>query len=110
MNSEDFLNPTSSYAVGTHSTVDTTVGTYTGLPNTDSITLLKHVENIFVFVQNGNILVVTSPNYQIIAQCNGEVRSISASTDYITVIYTDGSLEVFSIIPLEERVGLMCSS
>ena len=107
MNSENFLNPTSSYVVGTHSTVDTAVGTYTGLPNTNSITILKTVENIFVFVQNGNTLVVTSSNYQITAQCDVEIRSIYVSTDYIAAVYIDGSLEVFSILPVEKRVGLI---
>lgn len=107
MSSEDLLNPTSLYVVGTHSTVDTAVGTYTELPNTNPITLLKAVENIFVFVQNGNTLIVTSPNYQITAKCDVEIRSIYISTDYIAAVYTDGSLEVFSILPVEKRVGLI---
>ena len=104
MNSEYFMNPTSSYTVGTQLTADTELGTYERVTGDKLITMLKTVGDMSVCVQDGKQLIVTLPNLRITTQCSCEIQSIDVSTDYVAVIYTDGFLEVFSIQTMEKKV------
>ena len=106
MNTNLVISPATSYVVGSHPTVDTEVGYYGELPYGGSVTLLKTVGNIFVFVQDGNNLIVASSMGQIITPCNKEIQKTYISPDYVVVIYANYSLEVFSILLEEKKVGI----